>query len=161
MTAEDIYYLKFAYNAATQSGDLSTQNGAVLVAESGRVAVGWNDIYPKCCDTPERRQRPLKYQWTEHAERSAIYNAARLGIATQGSTLYCPWLACADCGRAIVISGIDRVVRHKIPQHSERPDWLSTIAMADEMMRATGVVIDEYEGFLSVKFRFDGREIEV
>jgi dCMP deaminase len=154
--------LKAAYAEARKSGDLSTQNGAVLVNAVGEiVARGHNDIPAMCCDKPDRRQRPLKYQWTEHAERGAIYDAAKRGVATDGLTLVCPWLACADCGRAIVCAGVVRVVRHKIPQHAERPDWASSIAVADEMFREAGVEIVEVEGPLGETFRFDGKEVTV
>jgi len=114
-----------------------------------------------CCDKSERRQRPAKYQWTEHAERSAIYDAARRGISTDGTTIYVPWLACADCGRAIVLSGIKRAVRHHIPQHDLRPDWAASIAIADQMFSETGIEVVEYTGFLNETFRFNGEEITV
>lgn len=155
-------YLKAAYEEARKSGDLSTQNGAVLVDSTGAiVASGRNDIPAMCCDKPDRRQRPAKYQWTEHAERAAIFDAARNGVATEGLTLYCPWLACADCGRAIVCAGITRVVRHRIPQHAERPDWAASIAVADQMFTEAGVEVVEVEGPLGESFRFDGKEITV
>lgn len=161
MRSQHEEYLKIAYGVAKRSGDLSTQNGAVLVRDGSVISFGWNDIFPANCATDERRQRPLKYQWTEHAERAAIYAAARAGESTSGATLYCPWLACADCGRAIVLAGISRVVRHRIPQHSTRPDWSASISVADEMMRSVGIEIVDFEGSLGVKFRFDGQEIEV
>jgi dCMP deaminase len=156
-------YLRRAYEAASLSKDLSTQNGAILVNPNIGgyiVAEGWNDIVPEGCDNLERRQRPLKYQWTEHAERAAIYIAARWGYPTENLWLYAPWLACADCGRAIVLAGITKCIRHKIPEHAERPDWAQTIAIADEMFKEAGVEVVEVTGRLGVRFRFDGRMIE-
>lgn len=155
--------LRRAYEVAGNSGDTSTQNGAIIVdpLTSRVIACGWNDIFPRCCDRPERRARPLKYAWTEHAERAAIFDAARNGIRTQGAWLYCPWLACADCGRAIVLAGIARVVRHRIPQHATRPDWEESIRVADEMFREAGVEVVDHVGELGVRFRFNGEEIEV
>lgn len=157
----DAGFLKLAYSAASRSGDLSTQNGAVLVdPRTGLVvARGWNDIFP-ASDRPDRRARPLKYDWTEHAERTAIFAAARYGVRTAGLTLYCPWLACAGCGRAIILAGIARVVRHRISQHATRPDWAASIATADEMFREAGVEVVEYDGPLGVRFRFNGEEID-
>ena len=52
----------------------------------------------------------MKYKWTEHAERNAIYNAARIGMSLKGCTIYVTHLPCADCTRAIVQVGIKRVV---------------------------------------------------
>lgn len=157
----DAEYLRLAYAEAQKSGDLSTQNGAVLVDTwtGAVVAVGHNDIPEMCCDRPERRQRPEKYAWTEHAERASILDAARRGVKTEGLVMYCPWLACADCGRAIVLAGIRRVVRHKIPLHTTRPDWQASIAVADQMFREAGVEVVEYEKPLGVQFRFNGEVV--
>lgn len=161
-TQPDVEYLKMAYAEARKSGDLSTQNGAVIVDGSGGVvAWGHNDIPHPVCVTPERRQRPLKYQFTDHAEAGAIHYAARHGVPCEGATLYCPWLACDRCGVAIVAAGIKRVVRHKIPQHASRPDWAASIAAADEMFREAGVEVVEYVGELGETFRFNGEEIRV
>ena len=47
----------------------------------------------------------------EHAERNAIYNAARMGISLKGCTLYqTPMFPCSDCARGIIQSGITTVV---------------------------------------------------
>jgi len=56
-------------------------------------------------------QRPEKYMWVEHAERNAVYNAARIGAATEGCTMYVNQsIICCDCARAIIQAGITRVV---------------------------------------------------
>jgi len=61
-------------------------------------------------DVPERLERPTKYLWMEHAERNAIYNAARCGTPLEGCTLYVDIMPCMDCGRALVQAGIREVV---------------------------------------------------
>jgi deoxycytidylate deaminase len=45
-----------------------------------------------------------------HAEMSAISDAARLGRATKGGSLYCTTFPCHLCAKHIVAAGIDRVV---------------------------------------------------
>lgn len=157
------HYLKLAYAEARKSKDRSTQNGAILVCPSTGcvVASGFNDIPDVCRDTSARRERPEKYVWTEHAERSSIFDAAKHGVATFGLVMYCPWLACADCGRAIVCAGIKRVVRHRIPQHDSRPDWAATIAAADQMFAESGVEVYEHRGELGESFLFAGQVIDV
>lgn len=60
-----------------------------------------------------RFERPKKYLYFEHAERNAIYLAARNGVRTLGSTMYTQGLPCADCSRAIVQSGIKKIILHK------------------------------------------------
>lgn len=46
----------------------------------------------------------------EHAERNAIAYAARYGQGTDGADLYCTHAPCVDCARAIINSGICRVL---------------------------------------------------
>ena len=42
----------------------------------------------------------------EHAERHAIFEAARRGLATAGAHLTTTFFPCIDCARAIVDTGI-------------------------------------------------------
>jgi len=42
----------------------------------------------------------------EHAERAAIFEAARRGVATAGAHLTTTFFPCIDCARAIVLAGI-------------------------------------------------------
>jgi dCMP deaminase len=68
------------------------------------------EIEPRLKAIKKRHERPDKYLWTEHAERNAIYAAARVGIPLKGCVIYVDWIPCADCARAIVQSGITRVI---------------------------------------------------
>ena len=47
---------------------------------------------------------------TVHAEQNAICQAAKFGIAIDGSTLYCKMTPCYVCAKMIINSGIKRVV---------------------------------------------------
>ncbi len=47
---------------------------------------------------------------TVHAEQNAICQAARMGIALEGSTLYCRMTPCRTCAMLIINCGIVRVV---------------------------------------------------
>jgi dCMP deaminase len=155
--------LREAYRVAQRSKDNSTQNGAILYdsVTDRVVASGFNDLHWEFADLPERRARPLKYQWTEHAERAAIYDAARNGIPTLGLWLYCPWLACADCGRAIVYAGIAKVISHDICEHYQRHDWKASIEVADQMFKEAAIEVVRVQKKLDVSFRFNGEVIEV
>jgi len=55
----------------------------------------------------------LKYQYIEHCERNAFYNAGREGKSCIGAKIYVNWLPCADCARAIIQEGISEVIVHK------------------------------------------------
>jgi dCMP deaminase len=50
---------------------------------------------------------------TTHAEQNAICQAAKLGIAIEGSTLYCKMTPCSTCAKMIINSGIKRIVCEK------------------------------------------------
>lgn len=50
---------------------------------------------------------------TTHAEQNAICQAARLGIALEGATLYCKMTPCYVCAKMIINVGIKRVVCEK------------------------------------------------
>ncbi|MDR0367322.1 MAG: cytidine/deoxycytidylate deaminase family protein [Rickettsiales bacterium] len=50
---------------------------------------------------------------TAHAEANAIAQAARIGVSTDGATLYCRMTPCRTCAMMIVNSGIVRVVAQK------------------------------------------------
>ena len=110
--SSSIEFLKLAVNYATKrSDDKLTKNGAVLVtADRKHMVLAANLIPGKIKVTEERCDRPLKYQYLEHAERTAIFRAGAEGIATKDSILYCPWFACVDCARAIICAGVKECV---------------------------------------------------
>jgi len=47
---------------------------------------------------------------TTHAEQNAICEAARMGIALEGGTLYCKMTPCYTCAKMIINAGIKRVI---------------------------------------------------
>lgn len=155
--ADTKQYLLMAYTMAKKSPDLSTQNGAVIITPSG-VAGGYNKFPTRVSVTKDRLQRPLKYSYMEHAERSAIYKAATLQLPVLGSTMYSPWFACADCGRAIIEVGIRKVVGHK-KMLDETPDrWKESIDIALDMFKEAGVETEWFEGDLGgPKILFNGK----
>jgi dCMP deaminase len=106
------YYRNIAHAVKLKSKDNNTKIGAVIVGKTNEIiSTGYNS-YPKGIDdnVKERQERPEKYYWFEHAERNAIYNAARTGVSTEGATMYltCGW-PCADCARGIINAGIKTV----------------------------------------------------
>lgn len=134
-------YLDMAQLVSGWSKDDSTKVGAVIVGEAGQIlATGYNGL-PRGVDDnrSERNERPEKYLWYEHAERNAIYNAARSGISLLGSTLYVPWHPCADCARGIIQSGIGSVVLGTgiIPDR-----WHDSCRVGGIMFHEAGVSVD-------------------
>jgi dCMP deaminase len=96
--------------------------------------------------TAEDYERPRKYQIIEHAERRAIYKAANVGIALHGCTLYSTWAACTDCARAVVETGISRLVRHYPPLDEATERWLGSVSLGDQIMKAGNVEIVDIIG---------------
>lgn len=137
------HWLKVAQVISEPSKDPSTKVGAVIIGASNEVlSTGYNGQCRGADDgVPERLERPEKYFHFEHAERNAIYNAARNGIKLEGSTIYCTLLPCMDCARAIVQSGIKKVVTQKLTKELNY-NWLDHFQRSKELFRECNV---EYE----------------
>lgn len=160
-TARDIKMLHEACRYAAEfSVDPHTQNGALLLSPMGEVVMAANTM-PEIAPRPDRLARPKKYLYIEHAERNAIYLAAKRGICTDRATLYVPWFACADCARAIIQAGIKRVVGHIVPWLQTPDRWKDSVRAADEMLQEAGVITSYLEDELNVSFMFDGKVIEL
>lgn len=136
------HHMQTAIRTAEYSIDPSVQNGAVIIDGHGMVIGAGCNEFPDGVgvELPERWERPAKYMWIEHAERNAIYNAAFLGNATVGATMYCPWASCADCARAIVQAGIIQLVRFPMPPAD---GWNESIQTGDMILDEAGVEIIE------------------
>lgn len=108
----DEYYLEICKVVAARSKDPNTQIGCVIVGPAHEIRTTGYNSFPRGIrdDVPERRVRPEKYLWIEHAERNAICNAARSGTALEHCTIYVEIMPCMDCARAIVQAGIREVV---------------------------------------------------
>ena len=79
--------------------------------------MGYNGFPIGCDDSVKARyERPKKYMYTEHAEANTIYSCAKSGIKTKGSTMYLTWYPCCDCCKAIIQSGISKIMCYE-------PDW--------------------------------------
>ena len=91
---------------AQKSKDPSTKVGCVIVSDDNAIlSMGFNGFPRHIDESIENRwQRPEKYYWVEHAERNAIYNAAKHGIKLNGARAYLNWepKPCADCTRALI-----------------------------------------------------------
>jgi dCMP deaminase len=126
----DDYFLRIAREVASNSKCYSRKIGAVLVKDKAIIASGYNG--------PPRGMHPCRYTnafgdlWIDgcprkeqgfasgeglhlcpaaHAERNALIQAARTGVSTKGTTLYCYCeQVCKDCAAEIVNAGVERLV---------------------------------------------------
>ena len=125
-----------ALDTAKWSNDRSQQVGSVIVDSDNVVlSIGYNGI-PRGCDddVEERHARPTKYFYFEHAERNAIFSAARVGAKLKDAIIYVTMFPCADCARGIIQSGITKVVA-PTPDLTHKvwgPHFEASIAMLKE-----------------------------
>lgn len=144
------------FMASNYSKDRSGHIGALILGEDWEpLSWGYNG-FPRGIndEVEERHERPAKYLWTEHAERNAIFNAARSGHKLLGSNIIITGLApCSQCARAIIQSGIAKVF---IPssclefktEGSKR--WEEEWMVAEEMLTEAKVEIVVVEEELAV-----------
>ena len=96
-----------AIATARKSPSRPRKVGAVLVLDGGVTTLAaCNDFPAGVRDLEARHVHPDRLLWIEHAERNAIFAAARAGMSTAGATLVATFHPCAECARAIVQSGI-------------------------------------------------------
>jgi len=163
----DLFYIGLAEMWANKSKDRSTGVGAIIVGpDNEQRSAGYNGFPRKVDDNVEcRHDRPLKYEFTEHAERNAIYNAARMGTPVDGCVMYLNWwpLPCPDCARAVIQSGINEVIGPDRPFASNvkgdtnvagrEKDWQESFKTTKQMFEEAGVKVTvipvmtgEYDG---------------
>lgn len=145
----DLRFMALAQHIGQWSKDRSRKVGCVIVGpEREIVSVGYNGFPRGVADGEQlegRHKRPEKYRWTEHAERNAIYNAARSGAQQLGaSVLYVPFFPCCDCARAIIQVGIRRVVAYAPDFHD--PTYGHDFHTAATMLEEAGVFVQYVAG---------------
>jgi len=138
----DEYFISLLQPIAAKSKDPSTKVGAIIVGPNREIrSTGYNDLPRGVVHTDERVERPAKYLYTEHAERNAIYNAARNGVSVVGTTLYCDMFPCAPCARGIIQAGVTRLVCAQAPRTGDK-NWEESQNAAMEMLLEAGVEVD-------------------
>lgn len=143
MTWTDYFY-SIAEAVKQKSKDRYTQIGAVIVGKNKEIlSTGYNSFPRGINDTvDDRQERPEKYYWFEHAERNAIYNAARIGVSTEGASMYLTCsIPCADCARGIINAGISEIFIHR-ELNPVSLKWSESAARSLEMFKEAGVQIN-------------------
>lgn len=150
MQAADKYAVNMtlAYTVALLSKDERTKIGAVVTTTMNEiVSTGYNGLPRRVDDdVPERHNKPEKHLWFEHAERNAVFNAARVGVSLNGCIMFTQGVPCAECARAVIQSGIYHVVVHK--PWNDRNSGNYAYDQARQMFREAGVRLEEWDGEL-------------
>jgi dCMP deaminase len=110
----DDYFMWIATAVQIKSKDTRCAVGAVIVSKDHVVlATGFNGMPRGVHDDEELlADAKEKIKVICHAEQNAILNAARMGVAVEGATIYVTKFPCLACCNAIVQAGIKRVYTH-------------------------------------------------
>jgi len=176
----DEYFCNQLMLIAMKSKDPSTQAGCIIVGHNHEIlSTGFNgmprgilETYPELPlelqlsdydnkifedikETVEARyERPEKYKWFEHAERNAIYNAARIGTPLDGSILYVNGWPCTDCARAIIQVGITEVIIYDTFSDDFKERWKDDINRTKTMFEEADIDVSVFnEGELNIFVR--------
>lgn len=160
----DLFFLNVAKEVAKNSKCLSRKIGAVLVRDKSIISTGYNGGprgVPGCWTRNPNYERvcPRQLQGFKsgeglhlcvagHAERNAIVQAARFGIATKGTTLVCYCgIPCAPCLIEIINAGVIEVVYKKNSSTNnlgdDYYDELSKWIVENSNLLVRGVEVDE------------------
>lgn len=149
----DECFMAMALVAARRSKDPSSQVGAVIVDKDHKVvSLGYNGM-PRGCDPDEftwnkGEDLDSKYLYVCHAEFNAILNI-RNGSSLKGCTVYVTLFPCNECAKAIIQTGIERVV-YLSDKYS---DHVSTRA-SKKLLDVAGVKYEKYQGrFTDIEFK--------
>ena len=146
----DEYFMGIAMLAAKRSKDPNTQVGACIVSQDNIIiSTGYNGM-PKGCSDDEypwaRDGEQTKYPYVVHAELNAVLNAN--GRDLRGSKLYVALFPCNECAKAIIQSGIRRIV-----YESDKYADTDGVIASKKMLQAAGVELVQlpYQITLSVE----------
>lgn len=136
------YFMSIALLSAQRSKDGSTQVGACIVNDEHKiVSVGYNGMPTGCEDDEMPWEREgtyldTKYPFVCHAELNAILNC---NVDLHGCTLYVTLFPCNECAKAIIQSGIRRVI-----YLDNKYAGTDSITASEMMFRMTGVACEQY-----------------
>jgi len=137
----DDYFMSIAILATTRSIDPNTKHGCCLVDDKHHIlSVGYNGPLRNAIDENVPLEAPAKYEALEHAERNSVYNAK---VSLEGSTAFITGFPCIDCFRALVQSGVKRIVYGPIISSKFSEGRRDTVK---EMLIGQDVSFEEYKG---------------
>ena len=143
----DQYFMEIARTVAQRATCDRGKSGCVIVRDRQILVTGYVGSpkgLPHCDDVGHLFKKVMHDDGsvtnhcmrTVHAEQNAICQAAKLGIALDGATLYCKMTPCRTCAMLIINCGIQRVVCEK-KYHAGTE--------SEEMFRCAGVALEFFE----------------
>ena len=149
----DEYFMGVAMLAGMRSKDPNTQVGSCIISGNHKIlSIGYNGLPAGCSDDdfPWEREGEstldTKYPFVTHSELNAILNYR--GGSLEGATIYVSLFPCSECAKAIIQSGIKRIV-YGSDKYAGKENNIASKRLLD----AAGVAYDQYQA--------TGRRIEI
>lgn len=141
----DEYFMSIAILSSLRSKDSNTKVGAAIISTDHKVlSLGYNGMPTGIDDTkiPWSREGETsldtKYPYVCHAELNAILNSSK---DLHGSTLYVTLFPCNECAKAVIQSGIKKVVFLDDKYHNQ------DISIASRRLFSwAGIETEQYNG---------------
>ena len=117
----DEYFMELARHVGKRGTCDRGRSGCIIVKDKRILATGYVGSpkgLPHCDEVGHQMKKTVHENGEEsnhcvrtaHSEMNAICNAARHGIAVEGSTIYTKFEPCSVCAKSIINSGVKRVV---------------------------------------------------
>ncbi len=138
----DEYFMGIAVLSSLRSKDPNTQVGACIVSQEKKIiGVGYNGFPIGCSDDDlpwarEGEWLETKYPYVCHAELNAILNSPISSL--KGATLYVALFPCNECAKAIIQTGIRKVV-----YLSNKYETTDSTKASRMMLSAAGVELEQ------------------
>jgi len=140
----DAYFMQIAHLVATRATCPRRSVGAVLVRDKRILATGYNGApsgLPHCPDLGPTHEWPTGCLRAGHciralhAEQNALLQAAKIGVACDGATIYVTCQPCNACAKMLINAGIKRVI-----YEGEYPDEFSKEIFRDAKLEVFTLV---------------------
>ena len=139
----DEYFMGIAYLSAMRSKDPSTQVGACIIDEDKKIiGIGYNGfpIGSNDDEMPWGKEGDFldtKYPYVVHAELNAILNSIK---SLKNCTIYVTHFPCNECAKAIVQSGIKKVI-----YYSDKHKHKDSVKASRRILENAGLNIKKIE----------------
>ena len=115
----DTYFIQIAHLVATRATCPRPSVGAVIVRDKRILATGYNGApagLPHCPPEGDQHDWPRGCTMAGHcvrslhAEQNCLLQAAKIGVASDGATMYVTCQPCNTCAKMIINAGVARVI---------------------------------------------------
>ena len=126
------YFMGIAFLSAKRSKDPVTQVGACIVIDDKIIGIGYNG-FPRGNNDDnmpwgkEGEYLETKYTYVVHAELNSILNSNK---SVKDATIYVTHFPCNECSKAIIQSGISKVVYFS-DKHKDKDSTKASVRMLE------------------------------